>query len=81
MFAVGVNGDYGAGPLSQPVSVFTHFNQRAPPKKLKVTPTERLDTIIISWSASCPNIDEPIRYTVNKKFQRYELLHYIFPWN
>ncbi|XP_017882694.1 sortilin-related receptor-like [Ceratina calcarata] len=64
VFAVGVNGDYGAGPLSQPVTVFTHFNKRAPPKKLKVSPLERHDTITISWSASCANIDEPIRYTI-----------------
>ncbi|CAL7939536.1 unnamed protein product [Xylocopa violacea] len=65
IFAVGVNGDYGAGPLSEPVMVFTHFNKRAPPKKLKVTPLDRPDAIVISWSASCPNIDEPIRYTIS----------------
>lgn len=71
VFAVGVNGDYGAGPLSQPVTVFTHFNQQAAPKKVKVTPTDNLNSIIISWSASCPNIDEPIRYTVIKKFLNF----------
>lgn len=64
VFSVGVNGDYGAGPLSPPVTVFTHFNQRAPPKKLRVTPSDRHDTIVISWSASCPTIDEPIKYTI-----------------
>ncbi|XP_053974316.1 sortilin-related receptor-like [Hylaeus volcanicus] len=75
MFAVGVNGEYGAGPLSTPVSIFTHFNQRAPPKKLRVASTSRPDSIIISWSASCPTIDEPIKYTItvtemtlNKRF-------------
>ncbi|XP_012150619.1 sortilin-related receptor isoform X2 [Megachile rotundata] len=64
LFAVGVNGDYGAGPLSQPVTVFTHYNQRAPPKKLRVSPTDKPDTITISWSSSCPTIDEPIKYTI-----------------
>lgn len=64
LFAVGVNGEYGAGALSAPVTVFTHFNQRAPPKKLRVTSSDRHDTIIISWNASCPTIDEPIRYTI-----------------
>lgn len=65
MFAVGVNGDYGAGALSPPVTVQTNFNKRAPPKKLKIMPTERPDTIIISWSASCLTINEPIPYTVS----------------
>lgn len=80
MFAVGVNGDYGAGPLSQPVTVFTHFNQQAAPKKVKVTPTDNLNSIIISWSASCPNIDEPIRYTVIEKFSKllHHCIHSIF---
>lgn len=78
MFAVGVNGDYGAGPLSQPVTVFTHFNQQAAPKKVKVTPTDNLNSIIISWSASCPNIDEPIRYTVIKEFLNFCIIIYIF---
>ncbi|XP_017764096.1 PREDICTED: sortilin-related receptor-like [Eufriesea mexicana] len=63
VFAVGVNGDYGAGPLIT-ARAFTHFNQRAPPKKVKVISLEKRNTIIISWSASCPNIDEPIRYTI-----------------
>lgn len=68
VFAVGVNGDYGAGPLSAPVTVFTNFNQRAPPKKLRVIPMESHDTVVISWSASCPNIDEEIRYTVRDEY-------------
>lgn len=67
MFAVGVIGNYGAGPLHQPVSVTTHFNKRAPPKRLRVTPTpDKNDSIIVSWSASCPTIDEPISYTVSR---------------
>ncbi|XP_034183961.1 sortilin-related receptor [Osmia lignaria lignaria] len=65
VFSVGVNGDYGAGPLSQPVTVLTHYNQRAPPKKLRVSATDKPNSIIVSWSASCPTIDEPIRYTIS----------------
>ncbi|XP_076622054.1 sortilin-related receptor [Colletes latitarsis] len=64
MFAVGVNGDYGAGALTPPIPVFTHFNQRAPPKKLRVMPSDKQDTIVVSWSSSCPTIDEPIQYTI-----------------
>lgn len=67
VFAVGVNGDYGAGPLNQPITVTTHFNKRAPPKRLRVTPSpDKNDSIIVSWSASCPSIDEPISYTVRQ---------------
>jgi len=66
VFAVGVIGDYGTGPLSQPITVTTHFNKRAPPKRLRVTASpEKDDKIIVSWSASCPTIDEPISYTVS----------------
>lgn len=63
IFGVGVYGDYGAGPLSQPVAVSTHFNVRAPPKRVKVS--NKSDSIIVSWSASCTTIDEPISYTVS----------------
>jgi len=66
VFAVGVIGDYGAGPLNQPTRVTTHFNKRAPPKRLRVTPSpDKNDSIIVSWSASCPTIDESISYTVS----------------
>ncbi|KAL0117855.1 hypothetical protein PUN28_008920 [Cardiocondyla obscurior] len=66
VFAVGVMGNYGAGPLNQPVTVTTHFNKRAPPKRLRVTPSpDKNDSIIVSWSASCPTIDEPISYTIS----------------
>ncbi|XP_024940142.1 sortilin-related receptor isoform X2 [Cephus cinctus] len=65
VFAVGVVGEYGAGPLSQPITVVTHFNTRAPPKRLRVThSTEKIDMIIVSWSSSCPTMDEPISYTI-----------------
>jgi hypothetical protein len=64
IFAVGVRGQYGAGPLSQPVTVTTHFNAKAPPKRLRVSRAEKADTMIVSWSSSCPIIDEKIGYTV-----------------
>ncbi|XP_016840986.1 sortilin-related receptor, L(DLR class) A repeats-containing-like isoform X2 [Nasonia vitripennis] len=64
IFAVGVKGDYGAGSLSQPVTVATHFNAKAPPKRLRVSRAEKADTMIVSWSSSCPTIDEPIAYTI-----------------
>lgn len=66
VFGVGVIGDYGAGPINHPLMVTTHFNKRAPPKRLRVTPSpDKNDSIIVSWSASCPRIDEPISYTVS----------------
>lgn len=65
VFAVGVRGDtYGAGPLGQPVTVSTYYDIHAPPKRLRVTPSDKPDTVIVSWSASCPMIVEPIKYTV-----------------
>lgn len=64
IFAVGVRGDYGAGPLSQPVTVATHYNPKAPPKRLRVTRGDKADTMIVSWSSSCQTIDEQIAYTL-----------------
>lgn len=64
-FAVGVHGDeYGAGPLSEPVFLPTHYNPTAPPKRVRVAPTEKSDTIVVFWSASCATIEEPISYTI-----------------
>lgn len=66
-FAVGVIGDYGAGPLNQPHTVTTHFNKRAPPKKLRVAPSpNENDSMIVSWMSSCPAVDEIISYTVSQ---------------
>ena len=65
IFAVGVRGEYGAGPLSQPVTVVTHFNAKAPPKRLRVIRADKPDTMIVSWSSSCLTVDDPIGYTVN----------------
>ncbi|XP_058808716.1 sortilin-related receptor-like [Phymastichus coffea] len=64
IFAVGVKGDYGAGPLSQPVTVATHFNPKAPPKRLKINRGEKPDSMIVSWSSSCQTTDEATAYTL-----------------
>ncbi|KAF7992430.1 hypothetical protein HCN44_001755 [Aphidius gifuensis] len=65
LFAVGVNDNsYGAGPLSEPVNVQTHYNAQAPPKSLRVAPLLQPDSIILSWSSSCRIMDEPVNYTI-----------------
>lgn len=66
VFAVGLVGPYGAGPLSPPMNVPTYYNARAPPKNLRVTAaaSNKPDTIIVSWSASCVMMDEPTNYTI-----------------
>ena len=61
---MGVRGEYGAGPLSKPATVLTQFNPRAPPKRLRVSRGDKPDSMIVSWSASCSTIEEPIGYTV-----------------
>ncbi|XP_023246072.1 sortilin-related receptor isoform X2 [Copidosoma floridanum] len=65
IFAVGVRGEYGAGPLSQPVTITTVFNAKAPPKRLKVTrSSEKGESVIVLWEASCQTIEEPIGYKI-----------------
>lgn len=65
IFAVGVRGDYGAGPLSQPITVTTFFNAKAPPKRPKITrSSENDESVIVLWESSCPTLEEPIGYTV-----------------
>lgn len=67
IFAVGVRGDYGVGPLSNPQKVFTHFNLRAAPKGVTATAsTKNHTTMVVSWNASCEHITTPIVYTVQK---------------
>ncbi|XP_034941871.1 sortilin-related receptor-like [Chelonus insularis] len=65
IFAVGVRDTYGAGPLCEPITVLTYYNPRAPPKQLRVTPSHKPDSIIVSWSASCMMIDDPITYKIS----------------
>lgn len=59
MFAVGIVGTYGFGPLSDNLQlVTTSSNPKAPPKKLQVRADE-LDPLkmIISWQPSCSVAD------------------------
>lgn len=64
LFAVGVYGDYGAGPLGRPSQVPTDYSKRAAPKNVRVFPSGRNYEIFVTWSSSCDRIDEPVAYTV-----------------
>lgn len=69
MFSVGIRDPtFGSGPLSEIYKVETHFNPRARPKQLRVT-YDKIDTVYVSWRASCDVIDTPINYTVSLKFE------------
>lgn len=67
IFAVGVYGEYGAGPLSQLVTVATQWNNKAPPKKLRANRGDKVDSMVVSWTPSCDTkmIDEKVGYTVS----------------
>ena len=64
MFAVGVVGPLGLGPLSEDMlSALTRFNVSAAPKNLEVSAQN--ETIMdISWQSSCPVMTEKIGYMV-----------------
>jgi len=64
MFAVGVVGPLGLGPLSDdPVFVSTRFNVSAAPKNLEVSPQN--ETIMnMNWHSSCPVMIDKIGYMV-----------------
>lgn len=66
VFAVGLVGPWGVGPLSsQPEPVMTQFNPAAPPSDLRVLPDTHNDTVMsVTWSASCPVISQNISYEV-----------------
>ena len=66
MFAVGVVGPLGLGPLSDdPLSVSTSFNASAAPKNLEVSSHPQNDTIMdIHWRSSCPMMIDKIKYMV-----------------
>ncbi|XP_043466543.1 sortilin-related receptor-like isoform X3 [Leptopilina heterotoma] len=65
MFSVGIRDNtFGSGPLSEPYKIETHFSPRARPKQLRVSPSDKIDTIFVSWRASCDLIDTPINYTI-----------------
>lgn len=69
MFSIGIRDNtFGSGPLSEPYKIETHFSPRARPKQLRVSPSDKIDTIFVSWRASCDLIDTPINYTVSGDF-------------
>ncbi|CAG9765567.1 unnamed protein product [Ceutorhynchus assimilis] len=65
LFAVGIVGPYGFGPLSDKYQkISTSSSQRAPPKKLQVVPEDNdALRIKIMWQPSCIN-DEKQNYIV-----------------
>jgi len=66
MFAVGVVGPIGLGPLSEnPVFASTQFNVSAAPKNLEVSSRPQNETIMdIRWHSSCPVMSDKIGYMV-----------------
>lgn len=61
LFAVGIIGPYGYGPLSDRGHqvVTTSSNPKAPPKKLQVQPDSKDPLkMIISWQPSCATTDK-----------------------
>jgi hypothetical protein len=65
MFAVGVIGPLGLGPLSELLVASTRFNVSAAPKNLEVSSHPQNETIMnIHWHSSCPAMIDKIGYTV-----------------
>lgn len=66
MFAVGVVGPLGLGPLSDdPLFLSTKFNMSAAPKNLEVSSDPKNETIMdIRWNSSCPVMIDKIGYMV-----------------
>ena len=66
MFAVGVVGPLGLGPLSDD-KLFgpTRFNESAAPKNLEVSSHPQNETIMdIRWHSSCPTMTDKVAYMV-----------------
>jgi hypothetical protein len=66
IFAVGVIGPLGLGPLSDnPYTLVTRFNVNAAPKNLTVTSDPHNETVMsIQWRSSCPAMTDEISYMV-----------------
>lgn len=66
LFDIGLVGPYGSGPLSShPHSIITQFNNKAPPKNLRVlTDTHNLTIMSVSWSSSCPVMRDSVSYII-----------------
>ncbi len=61
-FVVAVAGpsDGSFGRPSEPKTVFTKYSPGAPPKDLRAVVSG--SNMTVTWSASCPEVDEPIAY-------------------
>ncbi|XP_063217852.1 sortilin-related receptor-like [Bacillus rossius redtenbacheri] len=66
LFAVGVVGPLGVGPISKnPPHMITEFNDKAPPKSVVMGPYLHNETRMwVNWTSSCPEMREPIGYEV-----------------
>nr|CAD7431907.1 unnamed protein product [Timema monikensis] len=66
VFAVGLVGPLGSGPLSShPYSILTEFNPDAPPKNLHATTDPTNETrVLVTWQSSCPEMDTAVNYLV-----------------
>lgn len=66
MFAVGIVGPYGYGPLSSNIKmVSTSDNLKAPPKNVVVTPSNGDGTQMkVQWEHNC-QISKPDHYIVS----------------
>lgn len=66
IFAVGVIGPLGLGPLSaNPSTLVTRFNVNAAPKNLMVTGDPHNETIMhVQWRSSCPAMTDKVSYMV-----------------
>ncbi|CAG2062325.1 unnamed protein product, partial [Timema podura] len=67
VFAVGLVGPLGSGPLSShPYSILTEFNPDAPPKNLHATTDPTNETrVLVTWQSSCPEMDTAVNYSVS----------------
>ena len=64
IFDVGVIGPYGIGPMSSPKQILTGMDETAPPKDLKISTTNDVLSLVLTWKAPCPILERPIAYNV-----------------
>lgn len=66
-FVVAIVGPKGFGPPSAPHTKATKYSPGAPPKNLKARLDPSVNAITLTWSASCPNVDQAIGYQLSAK--------------
>lgn len=69
-FSTAIIGPLGYGPINTSTPKFyVPLNKLAPPKGLRVRMDDKLNLkIVVSWNASCDEIQEPIGYYVSLKY-------------